>query len=533
MVEQKLFSKLNSGARFRHNTFPAVIVIMTLLVSCVSTGEPNKQASGNNTSESELNDSSSIDSERVIENFKNANTDDERRAIVQNLSGSSNPAAADALGEILNLEDVLSNAKLKYEVVQALKNQESDRSTEVLHQNVRKRTLFMDEELLNYFVNKKYRPAADSIIENIEAGYDPVKGMDALVSLGGERAEAYLLSVARDKDHPANLVALEKLSEMGETRGSRDLILSILKKARTSTEPGLPFALDSIVKWGYDKEIWDLMDRLRISAEDAKLKRMVTDTMFRMKKDTSHLSEGERHMPLAYYQAGMSLWFEDSYKQLLPLPEIKEEVSATNAATSGQTLQESYIPDEAENEKKDDSEKEIFDSQPNKAKKDSAVHPVKSTARNPVKKKKSSSRRNKKNVKITGKSFSTIKTRYKSRNVYRDAVYSTLINSMGEERGRTLYYRINNALQAYSEDSSLIASFLNRSYQRKFNTDEKKSRELIGEGMSRPGSLGAIVDNLRREYKGNKLQIYALASIFNIPRWQSELIIELTEEKGF
>lgn len=99
--------------------------------------------------------------------------------------------------------------------------------------------------------------------------------------------------------------------------------------------------------------------------------------------------------------------------------------------------------------------------------------------------------------------------------------------NMGSDPARNLMGQINNAFRSYSDAGSESAKFFERSYARYFGIDEAKARELLGEGINVPGSLNAILRNIKAEYGSESMQVYALSRFFAIPRWQSQVLIQL------
>ncbi len=55
-------------------------------------------------------------------------------------------------------------------------------------------------------------------------------------------------------------------------------------------------------------------------------------------------------------------------------------------------------------------------------------------------------------------------------------------------------------------------------------------RKLLARGLRQPDSLGVVVSNIKAEYAGKEMQVYALARMFALQRWQAQVILELSQE---
>ncbi|MCB1169721.1 MAG: HEAT repeat domain-containing protein [Leptospiraceae bacterium] len=99
--------------------------------------------------------------------------------------------------------------------------------------------------------------------------------------------------------------------------------------------------------------------------------------------------------------------------------------------------------------------------------------------------------------------------------------------NLGSAPARNTMGQIHNSFRSYSESSTQSSKFFVRSYMRYYSINESKALELMKEGINVPGSLNAILSNVRREYGNESMQVYALSRFFAIPRWQSQVLLEL------
>ena len=89
--------------------------------------------------------------------------------------------------------------------------------------------------------------------------------------------------------------------------------------------------------------------------------------------------------------------------------------------------------------------------------------------------------------------------------------------------------KADRSLKRHARKKSEIRDFLVRSYQRHYRKDALSDREvqsLMSIGLEHPGSLKAVLRNIKREYKGLHIQRYALAKIFRILRSEARVLLE-------
>ena len=106
---------------------------------------------------------------------------------------------------------------------------------------------------------------------------------------------------------------------------------------------------------------------------------------------------------------------------------------------------------------------------------------------------------------------------------------SVFLESFPEDAALSLLRRINSALIAYSESSSPATDFMIRSYKRRYGGGDENSRQLLSRGIHLNGSLAAILQNMKREYKS--VHMHAFADMFAIPRWQASVLLDLHKER--
>ncbi len=110
---------------------------------------------------------------------------------------------------------------------------------------------------------------------------------------------------------------------------------------------------------------------------------------------------------------------------------------------------------------------------------------------------------------------------------YMRLVSQVMSENLGSDSARGLMGQMHNAFRSYAESETESSQFFRRSYMRYFGVDEQKALELMGKGINVPGSLNAILKNVKKEYGSESMQVYALSRFFAIPRWQAQVLIQV------
>ena len=109
-------------------------------------------------------------------------------------------------------------------------------------------------------------------------------------------------------------------------------------------------------------------------------------------------------------------------------------------------------------------------------------------------------------------------------------IRSALIQRLGSRKASVLLERIDRYLKRHAENKGDVTNFLVRSYQRHYRRkrlDSQEARRLMQKGSAYPGSLRAVVKNIKREYRKAPLRDYSLSKIFRIRRSQAKLLLSL------
>jgi len=112
---------------------------------------------------------------------------------------------------------------------------------------------------------------------------------------------------------------------------------------------------------------------------------------------------------------------------------------------------------------------------------------------------------------------------------YRARLGNIFDEAFGDGAGPILK-RIQDSLLTYSESNSSSAEFVIRSYRKRYGRSDVAIRKMLSRGLRQPDSLNAILTNIKTEYGSREMQIYALSKLLALQRWQSQVILELSQE---
>lgn len=98
--------------------------------------------------------------------------------------------------------------------------------------------------------------------------------------------------------------------------------------------------------------------------------------------------------------------------------------------------------------------------------------------------------------------------------------------NLGSESARNLMGQIHNSFRSYAESNTESSQFFRRSYMKYYGIKEEKALELMGKGINVPGSLNAVLRNVKKEYGSESMQVYALSRFFAIARWQAQVLLQ-------
>lgn len=106
------------------------------------------------------------------------------------------------------------------------------------------------------------------------------------------------------------------------------------------------------------------------------------------------------------------------------------------------------------------------------------------------------------------------------------------LENTGLQNSRAILNKLDRSLKQHSKGNNIYTQFLIQAYQQRFRSKKKKLntariRKLLGKGVRLNGSLSAIIQYTKKQYKSKRLQIYALSTALRITRKEARYVIRL------
>lgn len=489
-----------------------------------------------------------------------------------------------ALGQMLESPQANETPEMKERILEHLKNRPDQTALEVLLDAGAKGTIPMDPALMKHFGGKKFKPAIPEIKKVVESGPDRRAALEALAMMEDEETDRYILSLADNPDHPASLDAWATLPLLRTEAGKKAVSE---KKTGSKDNREVLALLKGLGDRPYDSENFKTLKKYYLNSTNPEIRSQAFDSMVKMKNIDPAIAKDEMIFSVATAQAlvdqanpvtpnrdempeadgdrgeeepedsgeqtetvAIGAALVDSQqsggdsKESQPEEESKgeESESSSNEKSSEQTgeKQEAEGGEEAKSgtttgtEKSDQKEKENKQSSPAKKKETSPTKKSepKKGAKVAGKKKQpqatgTTARRKKtgpaKKVPLPGSSDAVV-------NRYRNHLYTRLENTFGSERGGKIEIRLHNALVSYSETNTNLSNFVAQAFVEKYGLNTDSAKEVMGRGLNHPGVLGIIVDKVNREYGTENMRNYALSILFDISRWEADILRQIARE---
>ncbi|MCE9599159.1 MAG: hypothetical protein K8S54_14445 [Spirochaetia bacterium] len=112
---------------------------------------------------------------------------------------------------------------------------------------------------------------------------------------------------------------------------------------------------------------------------------------------------------------------------------------------------------------------------------------------------------------------------------YKQRISNIFTDTFGDG-GSAILRRIQDSLYTYSESNTPSAEFIIRAYKKRYGGNDAAVRKMLARGLKQPDCLNAVLTNVRAEYPSKEMQIYALSKLFALKRWQSQVLLEVSQE---
>ncbi len=351
------------------------------------------------------------------------------------------------------------------ELEQALLRRADRASAETLYAMIEAGQTELKPASIRLFGEAGLEDSLPLLIEHADAGKDIEVTMQAIARLGTNEAGQYILTTAQNAEHPARMAAIRRLSAVKDQDQARSLLHSLTIETHPETRIA---ALEALSGMGFHEESYDLAKGL--------------------------YEDDDKDVRLA------ALYAMAAMRQVDP-EALKEELETLNTANRQEEKESVTIQEEAK-----------------------PVLPRKrpATQKKVARQKKTGPA---KTVRPTKKGLYRIDESAAGSRRHTGRLDRSFQRLFGREAG-DVRLKIHNALLTYADSSSNNARFIQRSYQKGFGVDEARAKELLKKGLHLPNGLDAILANIRREYRREDLQIYALSTFFAIKRRQAAALLE-------
>lgn len=387
-------------------------------------------------------------------------------------------------------EFVLARVKAKPEIItpeiaEWLVKKDLPGTPDLLFAAVEKKTSILTPVVAQYFIDKRYAPFVPMIVASIEKGENVDQNLKVLAGMNSSESNNALLSLA-GKDTPVRSSVLRVLPDIQEPE-ARQRAEAVLEQTWQTNEPG---PVRSTALEGY-----------------AAMRGM----------DPAEL-ERDRAFPMADAQADLAVnTLPDRTAELqrpanreIPQQRITQPVTPV---TPGQ--RDTVRPAERKTDKADKADKT--------EKRDTAAD-----------KKNDKAAENKKPVEDKRVPLQNAEPAppldERASAAYRQRLEALFLDTFGETGGPAVLRRIQDTLATYSESRSTSSDFMIRSYRRRYGGSDAVIRKLLARGLRQPDCLGVVIQNIKTEYPGKEMQVYAIARLFALQRWQAQVILELSQE---
>jgi len=337
-----------------------------------------------------------------------------------------------------------------------------------------------NEELIRYFGARQYAPAIPLLKKQVEAKNELVASLKSLAQMEDPETYDYILSLVFSQNPALRSEALRTISEIDDERvqaKAAPVYASVLADYKNQPREFVVLAMEELGEIGGEaiepEQVLPALKKINNETEDPELKQLSLAAMARIQGvDTQKMAE-----------------LLQPKKE--PVREKKEEL---NDADSNLEYARQRERERLEQERRESAERE---------RKRTVVRPK--PGRRP--------------------------SNYPEN--YADVLARNFNQAFGAAESRSLQARINNAFLAYSDQpGDPRGEFFYRAYRKQWGDASLSSiREMMNQGLRHPGSLSVVVWNIIDEYPSDPLRKYALSKMFEIKRWQAELILNMVRNR--
>ncbi len=433
------------------------------------------------------------------------------------------PEARDALLAMLD-KPALRAPETRERIINHLIRRDDPGTADELYARYQKDPSFLTGEVVEYFGSQRYTPAIGDIKAVINQGRFVDEGIRALSMMREGDAEKFVLAVADAPGTRGRAEAIRSLPRLMHPyykKNAHGLIRQLITQKDPRDRDDYLAALQAAGGLGMQTDFFDILKNVHTTSKDAAVRAQALESMARMKGVDSYLMSRDLQLPLAEKQSMLSVWKGEqegktsrTYRRRVSGAQPAVAERPTRQTTRNSRAKKPVRP--AHTEKP--APAALADTTPL----DSAPEipgPRRAASDEP---------KTEKPAQAPAPEAGDAEGR-----AYRAKVVETLSSVTPPNVANALAQRIHNAFMSYADFNTPSAQFIVRSYQKAFGGDEAHARRLLTRGLTQPGSLGAVIRNVKAEYASEEMRIYVLSNLFALPRWQASVLLEQSEKNFF
>lgn len=435
-----------------------------------------------------------------------------REKILRRLLGSDSQQARDfVLKEIKAKPDLMNDPTILSWVVA----KDPPGASELVLAHVQKNPASLNEQTINYFGTKRYTPSIPVLLSSIDSGKNADLCLKTLAQMGDPKADAAILSIAQ-KESPVQMRAIQALPEMKDPDRRKEAE-SVLEGMWKNNPPG-------------------------------EMKTTALTGLAKMRGQDPLELEREAAFPMANVQGDLavnSLEDRAAKRDMISPEPVKPAVTPVQPVVTQPTVvptrpvqpSQPQVVQPAQPSKPvvTAPRNEPAHTQPAKpdAKKDQVA--VRTDDKTKPADKKDEKRDDKKIAATDNKprkpdpKDEPPPLDQRASDAYRERISNLFADTFGDG-GSQVLRRIQDSLFTYSESNSTAAEFMVRSYRKRYGGSDTAIRKMMARGLKQPDCMAAILNNIKTEYPTKEMQIYAISKLFALQRWQSQVVLELSQE---
>lgn len=431
------------------------------------------------------------------------------------------PEARDALFRMLD-KPALRSPDTRRRILSHLIRRDEPGTVDELYERSRRNPSSLTGEVVEYFGMRRYTPAIPDIKRMVDDGRFVKEGIRALSMMREGDAEKFVLSIANNERHPGRPTAIQSLPRLMHPyykKNARGMIRQLISQPPGSSgKEEYLAALHAAGGLGMQEDLFETLKEIHTKSPDPAVRSQALESMARMKGVDSYLMARDLRLPLAEKQSLLSLW-------------KGEQGNNDNADRSSRSTYRRRVSRYDNNERSSRRKSRPTTRERRQAREKNRTATA-LPGGEPSPDIPGPGSRTVAEEEQGGKAIPDEPSDAEGR-AYRAKVMETLMTVTPPKIASDLSRRVHNAFMSYADFNTPSAKFVIRSYRKAYGGDDAQIRRLLARGLNQPGSLGAVIRNVKTEYGSDAMRVYVIANLFALPRWQASILLEQFEKGTF